>query len=135
LATTQKIGPHQLLFDGDWVELRFFGSVSGEHSTAIHARLAQVLAENDGRAHVLADISRLETLELAARRDMAAWNSEHKITAAAVFGGSFTVRTLVTLALKALKLRDRDQLEAVFVKEEDEARRWLAAVRARREAK
>lgn len=122
-----------MLVDGDWVEIRFIGPVSGADSNAMHARLAQVLLDNDGRAYLLADITRLETLEIAARRDMAAWNSEHKITAAAVFGGSFTVRTLVTLALKALKLRDRDQLEAVFVKDEDEARSWLAAVRARRE--
>lgn len=119
--------------DGDWVELHFDGPVDVTESRAMHARLVEVLQSNDQRAFVLADITRLAALHVDARRDMAAWNREHKITAAAVFGGSFAVRTIVTLALKAIKFRDRDQVDAKFARDEQEARSWLLAERARRQ--
>lgn len=129
MGVEYEVGTHRMTVDGDWVELRFVGPVNGADSTKLHDRLAEVLATNAGRAYVLADITRLESLLPEARRDMSAWNARHKISAAAVFGGGFTVRTIVTLALKAIKLRDPDHFEVVFTKTEDEARRWLVGAR------
>jgi hypothetical protein len=133
LATTHAIGPHRITIDGDWVELQFIGPVGLDASTPMHAHLAEVLANNNGRAYVLADITRLEGLPPDTRRQMSAWNREHKVTAAAVFGGSFTMRTIVTLALKAIKFRDREQVDAMFARDEQQARSWLLNERAKRE--
>lgn len=132
MAIVHAIGQHRMLVDEDWVELRFVGQVGLRDSVMLHAHLAAVLLDHRGRAYVLADITRMEGLEADARRDMSAWNATHRVTAAAVFGGGFAVRTIVTLALKAIKLRDPDQLELVFTREEPEARAWLLAERARR---
>ena len=117
--------------DGDWVELELVGSIGLADSTPIHDRLAQILADHGGRAFLLADITRLAGLQPDVRRQMATWNREHRLSATAVFGGSFTVRTIVTLVLKAIRFRDRDAMEVYFAKEEHEARRWLAARRAK----
>jgi hypothetical protein len=117
LATTHAIGPHRITIDGDWVELQFIGPVGLDASTPMHAH----------------DITRLEGLPPDTRRQMSAWNREHKVTAAAVFGGSFTMRTIVTLALKAIKFRDREQVDAMFARDEQQARSWLLNERAKRE--
>lgn len=132
MASTLAIGRHRMTIDGDWVELRLTGPVGIADSTPMHDTLAAVLDANEGRAYVLADITDLESLHHETRRQMAAWNRDRRISAAAVFGGSFAVRTIVTLALKALKLRDREQIEAMFARDEAEARRWLQAERSRR---
>jgi hypothetical protein len=132
VGVEHEVGSHRMTVDGDWVEMRFVGVVNVADSSRLHALLAEVLANNAGRAHVLADITRLEGLLPEARRDMSEWNSKHKITAAAVFGGGFTVRTIVTLALKAIKLRDPNQFEVTFTRTEEEARRWLCERAGRR---
>lgn len=93
------IGKHRLTSEGDWLELWLIGVVDLADSLKIHVVLEQVLAANHERAFILADISRLEGLPVETRRHMSAWNSQHRISAAAVYGGSFTMRTLMNLAL------------------------------------
>ena len=97
LPTTHAIGRHQLVVDGDWVEMRFDGPIAGDESTALQRAIAGVLASTGGRAYLLADISGLKGLGTDNRQQMAEWHRKHRITAGAVFGGSFTVRVLVTL--------------------------------------
>lgn len=132
VAVSSMIGSHRVTVDGDWVELQFVGEVERSAAVDIHTLLERVLADNHGTAYVLADISALNGLHPDARRQMAEWNREHKITAAAVHGGGFAVRAIVRLAITAIKLINRDQLECVFTADEAEARRWLAEQRSLR---
>lgn len=132
MAVSSTFGAHRVTVDGDWVEIDFVGEVDRAAAADLHALLEQVLADNDGTAYVLADISAMQGLQPDARRQMAAWNRQHKVTAAAVHGGGFAVRAIVRLALTAIKLMNRDQLEVVFTADEAEARRWLAEQRSLR---
>jgi hypothetical protein len=125
LATLHRIGTHRLTVDGDWAELVCDGPLVLSDSTEMHALLARMLADNAARGFLLADIDRLAGLGPDVRRQMSAWNAEHRLTAAAVHGGSFAMRTILTLALKAIKFRDSNQLDVLFARDEPEARRWL----------
>lgn len=132
MATLHRIGAHRLIVDGDWAELTAVGPLEIPESTEVHAVLARMLADNAGRGYLLADITRLDGMGPEVRRQMSAWNAEHRLTAAATFGGSFPMRTILTLALKAIKFKDSKQLDVLFARDEAEARRWLTDYRAKR---
>lgn len=129
VATESLGGSHTLIVDGDWVEVRAIGTVDLDTVTRLHAVLERVLADHEGRAFVLADIAAMGNMTPEARRSVTEWDRHHKVTAAAISGGGFAVRTVLTLVLKAVQLLNHDSLDRVFTGDAAEARAWLLARR------
>lgn len=129
VATESLGGSHTVIVDGDWVEVRAVGTVDLDTVTRFHAVLERVLADHQGRAFVLADIAAMGNMTSEARRSVTEWDRHHKVTAAAISGGGFAVRTVLTLVLKAVQLLNHDSLDRVFTGDAAEARAWLLARR------
>jgi hypothetical protein len=131
MATSHRLGAHRLSFDGELAEFVIEGPLELPESTAMHDLLARMLVDSAGRGFLLVDITRLTGVGPDVRRHMSAWNARHRLNACALFGGSFAMRTILTLAVKAIKFKDKDQLDVLFARDEPEARAWLAAHRAK----
>lgn len=113
------------------MKLQFVGKAGLAETVAFHALLERKLAER-GRCYVLIDLGGLTGIGADTRRFIGEWNREHKITAGAAFGASFTARVLVTLLLTTVKMMSRDPPEVFIARDEPEALRWLAAEQAAR---
>ena len=53
-----------------------------------------------------------------------------RLSGTALYGCGFAVRALITLTLNAIQFFGRQQLDAVFVRDEADARSWTDAQRA-----
>lgn len=130
METGFALSAHEALQVGDIVEVKFHGPLNRADAVVLHDRLAQVYGEH-GSGFLLADMVDLSTIEADARRYMGEWNRTHPFSGAVMYGASFATRTIATLALKVTRLMGNEQTEVVFLRDEAEARRWIAA---RREA-
>jgi hypothetical protein len=124
------LGQHVTARERDLVSIRLRGPLSLEEAQGFHAAVARTLARY-GTAFVLVDSSQGGSLSPETRRWIAEWNKSHKVTGVAIFGSSLVVRALLTLVLNAIALMRREAVPSVFVKNEAQARAWLAALRSR----
>lgn len=123
-------GPHIGRQVGDVIEMTVHGEVTREHAVLLHDCMAQVLAE-EGRCFVLADLADATTVQADARRYMAEWHRGHRTHGIASYNVGPATRVIATLLLKTIQLLGEHPTEMVFVREEAEARAWIAANRAR----
>jgi hypothetical protein len=126
MSTSFTVGRHECWQEEDLFGVRFHGPILGDDARGLLALLGKLLEER-GRCLLLGDMRDMTGFDSSARREVAHWNRDHKLTGVAVYGGSFAIRAVSMLALKAIKLLGRDPDEVVFVADEAEARRWLAA--------
>jgi hypothetical protein len=130
METGFALGAHRARQVGDVVEVAFHGALHRADAEVLHDRLAQVCRER-GSAFLLGDMAGMSTIEAGARRFMAEWNRTHVISGVALYGANFATRTIATLAIKAIEMMSSNRTEVAFVRDEAEARRWIAARRAR----
>lgn len=120
------IGGHEVVQDGELLTLTFHGPLTLAQVTEVRARVDELLRV--GRCFVLADMTALTTIEAAARRYIGEWgrSTEVHLNGAAIVGTSFAVRVMMTLMLNAIRVLARHQVPTVFVRDEAEARAWIA---------
>ncbi len=108
------------------------GEVGLDDIKALQALVLEVLAV-EGRCYALCDLSAMKGLTAAARRQAATWGqgADERLTASAVYGCGFAVRTLITLTLNAIRLISRAPVDVGFVPDEPAGRAWIAAHRAK----
>lgn len=126
MSTSFVVGRHEGWQEDDLVGVRFHGPITGEDARTFLA-LFGALQQARGRCLLLGDMRDMTGFDADARREVAQWNRTHKLTGVAVYGGSFPIRAVSTLALKAIKLVGRDPEEVLLASDEAEARRWLAS--------
>ncbi len=111
--------------------LSFEGPVSGAEIRHMRAMVAEMIAAQGG-CYMISDMTGCTTLEPPARKFMAEWSRDggDKVSGTAVYGVSFAMRALVTLAINAVKLIGKYPTgDFVFVKNDAEARQWVEARR------
>lgn len=126
VMVTMEIGAHALVQDGEVVSLTLRGPLLDAHVEQLRARVLEIL--HVGRCFIVADMRGLTTIDPAARRAFGDWGrtGDLHITGAAVFGSSFAMRVMSTLLLNAVRMLGRRELQVVFVRDEAEARAWVA---------
>lgn len=77
---------------------------------------------------MLADVTAMTGVEAETRRYAAKWNSKGQLGAVAIVGAGMPIRVIASLLTRAITmLHQRRTVPIEFLKEEAEARRWLAA--------
>ncbi len=122
------MGPHRARRIGDVIEMEVHGLVTLEHAVLLHDLMAEVLHET-GRCFVLSDLADATTVTADARRYIAEWNRTHRASGIASYNLRFATRTMATLLAQAIRLLGGEDTPLVFVREEAEARAWIAARR------
>ena len=122
------MGPHRARQVGDVIEVEVHGPVTREHAVLLHDLMAQVL-HDEGSCFVITDLADATTVTADARRYVAEWNRTHRASGMASYNLGFTTRVFATLLVKAIHLLGAEDTPLVFVREEAEARAWIAARR------
>lgn len=130
----QFIGNHKIRVEGDIVNSVWDGPSTLAEIQAYHVVLERVIAER-GRAFTLIDMRKAHRPPPDGREWITTWSESHELAAVACFGASFTVRTFATLLLRAIRLVKRPGGVMAFFETEAQARAFLAAERARLEAR
>ncbi|CAN96743.1 MULTISPECIES: STAS/SEC14 domain-containing protein [Sorangium] len=115
--------------DADGI-LRF--AIEGDISEEIARSLCAVfrrVSESGREVFVLADARRVGTLTAAARSAMAEELRGVRFGGVAVFGASFSVRVVTTLASRSVQFFTGEVYPMAFFDTEDEACAWLLAQR------
>lgn len=130
MTLPESIGQHALHRRGDLVTFHIHGSLTRPDLVRLREALADVIRDT-GRCFLVADLGHATGIDTEARRYMTEWSRQNTdwIAGTAVHGVNFALRALLTLTLKAIKLVGTQQVEFVFVKDEPEALRWIAARR------
>ena len=121
-------GPHHGRQIGELVEFRLEGRLCLPDAVTLHERMAAVIEEH-GRCFLLCDLTTASTVQPEARRYMSEWNKTRGATAVATFGANFAMRAVATLIVNAIHLLGSNRVEIVFLRDEAEARQWLATRR------
>lgn len=131
MATEPKrLGRHLLVQEGDTLVFRMVGTFTMADAAPFYAIVERVYGQH-GRCFLLTDVTEMGHVELEARRYVAQ-RSEQQIDAIAVVGANAAIRTIAELMFAAIRLMRRRKAAAIeFVKDEAEARRWLASRGAR----
>jgi hypothetical protein len=98
---------------------------------AITAYAEAHLARLD-KSYMMVDLRRALGMDKEARRMVADWLREHRMTAVVNYGGSLVSRAFSNLAIRALQMLHGQTVENVFVGTEAEARAWIIQHRAQR---
>lgn len=131
-GSTANIGQHRVRSDGDILAFHWKGPISRDDIATARKLLAATLAEF-GTSFMVSNMTDCTVFEPGARKYLAEWSREgtDKVTGTAIYGVNFAMRTLVTLALNAVKfIGNYDKGDTAFVKDEAEALRWIAGRRA-----
>ena len=112
--------------------VRFRGRLTQQDMKALRDALNSV-ADTQPRIYLLLDMTGSTGIDAEARRFMATWSREPNrgLLVTVLYGLSFTMRTLVTLTLNAIRLLGRLDSDIQFFTDEAEARGWVAEHRAR----
>lgn len=127
-ATT--IGRHRSWQKGDVLGLHFEGQVTEDD-----LKLLRVVMGGYAASHffLVADMTDCTGIDAAARKYMADWSRMNAFNpSTVVYGLNFATRAIVMLALNAIKLIGKKDLDVSFVKTEAEALAWVEAQRALR---
>lgn len=128
--TAKTIGTHRLTFEDDVLFFVQEGDYTLSDALQMNAEIEAVLVRL-GRAFILFDQTRAGRTPPEARRCIAEWGKRYQASGAAVFGGSATVRALAVLVTAAMRLFNPSGSETVFFANEEQARAWIAAKRAK----
>ncbi|MGK4000394.1 STAS/SEC14 domain-containing protein [Sorangium sp. So ce1024] len=104
------------------------GDLTVDAARALAAACRRI--NDSGREVVmLCDSRRMGTVPAPTRKAMAEGFRPVRFIAIAVFGASFTVRVITTLATKSIQILNRQAYPVEFFETEAEARAWLVAKR------
>lgn len=111
---------------------RFRGRITRQDMEVLRDALNSV-AEKHPRFYLLLDMKDSTGIDAEARRFMATWSREPNrgLVATVLYGIGFAMRTMVTLTLNAIRLLGHVGSDIQFLKDEAEARGWVAEHRAR----
>lgn len=123
------MGRHCFLIEGDVVRVWLKGALSAEHARYMLAVVDQEIRRLPFYFLLLDIREAHEPPELGARNVLVEWTKKNPPRAAAVVGGSFLLRTFVTLAAKATVTLARRPGPPRFFAHEDEALSWFAQQR------
>ncbi|WP_437276295.1 STAS/SEC14 domain-containing protein [Sorangium sp. So ce375] len=104
------------------------GDISDDTARAIAAACRR-LSDSGRQVLVLSDARGMGTISASARKVMAEELRNVRFDAIALFGASFAVRVVSTLAAKTVQLLTRQSYPVEFFETEGEARAWLLAQR------
>ena len=124
------IGRHAVWQTDDVIEMQFHGTITQDDVEGMRVLVRTVLAERS-TCFLIADMHHGTGIEPEARRYMAQWSKERteKVSGCAIYGVGGPMRAILKLTLAAIKLLGAQQIEIVFMKDEAEARQWIAAQR------
>ncbi len=131
LETWQEIGPHRVRTEEDVIFLQVVGNLSLEETRAICALSEAVLAEH-GRLFMIANLHQSKSFSPEGRKFLAEWGTKHTITAIAQYGISIVTQTISVLVAAAIRLLGGRAVEIKNVKDEAEARAWIAEQKQRK---
>ena len=126
----QPSGQYQVHIEGDTVLSTAVGVVTIAEARQLLACLDEVISRH-GYCLLLSDSARFNTVTADARRLSAKWITGKPLLGIAVCNASFTARTLLSLVMKGINLINPRAIPLTFVREESEARAWLAERRRR----
>jgi hypothetical protein len=130
----RSLGNHKVRVEGDIVFSVWDGPSTLAEVQALHAIYERVIAER-GRAYSLIDLRKAHTPPPDTRRWINDWSERYQLAAVACFGASFTVRTVSTLLVRAIRLvRGPIGGRVEFFETEAQARAFLASQRSRQNA-
>ncbi|WP_437606671.1 STAS/SEC14 domain-containing protein [Sorangium sp. So ce834] len=110
------------------------GDLSDDMAREI-AAACQSLSDSGREVLVLSDTRRIGTISPSARKVMASEMRAVRFDAIALFGASFAVRVVSTLAAKSVQILTQQSYPVQFFETEAEARAWLLAQRDARRAR
>lgn len=117
--------------DGDTVFVVTLKKNWAYESTVEFLQLLDGVRARHERLFILCDGSRSNIApEQRIRRSIATWTANNTFSGLALFGVAPLMRPVVTLIFNAANLFRRGSAPVVIVKDEAEARRWIAARRA-----
>jgi len=124
------IGRHQGHLDGELLALEVRGMMTAADVRSLQAIVGERLS-TQGRCFIIADLKAMTGIDAEGRRSMAQWSKDHAdpVSGAALYGAGFATRALINLTLSAIKLIGHQQIEISFVRDEAEARAWVAGQR------
>ncbi|WP_437776782.1 STAS/SEC14 domain-containing protein [Sorangium sp. So ce1097] len=109
------------------------GDLSEDMARALAAACRRI-NESGREVVMICDARRMGTVPAPTRKAMAEGFRPVRFIAIAVFGASFTVRVISTLAMKSIQIVNRQAYPVEFFATEAEARAWLVAQRDARSA-
>ncbi|WP_437314795.1 STAS/SEC14 domain-containing protein [Sorangium sp. So ce385] len=104
------------------------GDLSDDMAREI-AAACKGLSDSGREVLVLSDTRRIGTISPSARKVMASEMRAVRFDAIALFGASFAVRVVSTLAAKSVQILTQQSYPVQFFETEAEARAWLLAQR------
>jgi hypothetical protein len=125
-----QIGQSRLRREEDTVLVRIVGYADMVLGTPLHAWMEETMQEC-GRCYLICDVAAMTGADPELRRYASEWHKTHKIIAVLCHGASFPIRVLVTLLQGAVRVVSGRTFGLVFVRDEADARAWIAAHRAR----
>ena len=127
------IGRHRYRRRGDVLGLDFVGHISESDLRELREVMNSVLTESD-HFFMISDMSKCTGIDAAGRKYMGEWSKEQNGSniISVVHGVSFATRVIVMLAINAIKLLGKREVEMSFVKTEAEALAWVDEQRALR---
>jgi hypothetical protein len=130
VTSTTAIGRHTAWRDADLMRMTFDGPLSRSDAQGMRAMMEQAAYEGT-RCYFVADMSGCTGIDAEARKYMAEWSRTggNQLSGVAAYGINFALRTIVSLTLAAIKFLGHPQTDVVFVKDEAEALKWVAAQR------
>lgn len=129
--TPLTIGQHRGQRADDVIELELHGAFTRTDAAALLQAAQETLKQTQGSCFLIADVHALTGIDAEARRMMAAWSKVEadRLSGTAIYGCGFAMRTIITLTLNAIQYFGKAPVDAVFVRDEAEARHWVDARR------
>lgn len=125
-----KIGPHIVREEGDVVSIRVIGDLEAVHMQRL-LEMIEGIIQRYGRYGTLIDTRQMTRLSPDTRKLVTEFKGASSCFGNAIFGDNLATRVVMTMAWRAIQLLNSQKFHAAFLKNEAEARAWLAA---RREA-
>ena len=126
LQLTIQIGKHLARIEGNILFLDLLGDLVMQELLE-YMQLAERIASVHGFFHIIDDLSQFGTAPPEVRREVASWLGTAPCRGIVVYGGSLPARTMFTLILGAMRLMGTLRFPAVLVRNEQEARAFVAA--------
>jgi hypothetical protein len=123
---TIQIGKHHARIEGQILFFYLFGDLTMPDLVE-YMKLAEQIVAAHGCFYIVDDLSHLGTAAAEVRREVASWLGVAPCRGIAVYGGSLTARTLFTLILGAMRLLGTLKFPIALVRNEQEARVFVAA--------
>lgn len=130
MLESQTFERYHLTIEGDTVLSTAVGVVTLLEAQQLLSCLDEVIARH-GYCLLLSNSARFSTVTAEARKFSAKWIKGKPVLGIAVYNASFTARTLLSLIMKGINLINPRAIPLTFVREESEARAWLAEHRRR----